>query len=177
MKKIKAFYYTKGHYGKRFRETVDTDNEYLYSRGRYPTKIKKEDLPEDYIEFRSRAIWYMIGYLKTSGVVDIAYKPLKINHLFKDDYLYISYKEKLKTEKSEWGSFYYINYDIAVCGSDIVPILLYIEKYSNLNIDKIKGQIYDKVKWFYDNFGDMYSINFPKDNIDIFEYYKEKMFK
>lgn len=55
----------------------------------------KEDLPEDYIEFRSRVIWYMTGYSKTSGIVDIDYKALEINHLFKDDYLYISYKEKL----------------------------------------------------------------------------------
>ena len=95
MKKINPYFYTQGKFGKRFRETVDTNNEYLYSRGHYPTKIKEEDLPEDYIEFRSRVIWYMIGYLKTSGVVDMDYKALKINHLFKDDYLYISYKEKL----------------------------------------------------------------------------------
>ena len=95
MKKINAYFYTQGKFRKRFRETVDTNNEYLYSRGHYPTKIKEEDLLEDYIEFRSRVIWYMIGYLKTSGVVDMDYKALKINHLFKDDYLYISYKEKL----------------------------------------------------------------------------------
>ena len=83
MRKINAYFYTQGKFGKRFRETVDTNNEYLYSRGHYPTKIKEEDLLEDYIEFRSRVIWYMTGYLKTSGVVDIDYKPLKINHLFK----------------------------------------------------------------------------------------------
>ena len=99
MKKINAYFYTKGKFGKRIRETLDRDNEYLYSLGHYPTKIKKEDLPKYYIEFRSRVIWYMTGYLKTSGVVDIDYKALNINHLFKDDYLYISYKEKLRTEK------------------------------------------------------------------------------
>lgn len=92
MSKARALFYTQGKFGKLFRQILDTENEYLYSRGHYPTKIKKEDLPEDYIEFRSRVIWYMTGYLKTSGIVDIGYKALKINHLFKDDYLYISYK-------------------------------------------------------------------------------------
>ena len=68
--------------------------------GHYPTKIKKEDLPEDFVEFHSRSIWYMYGYLKTSDVIDVGYKPFKINHLFKDDYIYISYKEKLKIKEN-----------------------------------------------------------------------------
>lgn len=40
MSRIKALFYTKGKFGKGFRETLDRDNEYLYSKGRYPTKIK-----------------------------------------------------------------------------------------------------------------------------------------
>lgn len=43
MKKINATVYTKGKFGKGFRKTLDTENEFLYSQGRYPTKIKKED--------------------------------------------------------------------------------------------------------------------------------------
>lgn len=177
MKRIKALCYTKGHFGKGIREIVDTDNECLYSMGRYPTKIKKEDLPEDYIEFRSRVIWYMTGYLKTSGVVDIDYKAMKINHLFKDDYLYISYKEKLKTKENEWGSFDYTNYDITVCGNSIVPILLYIEKYSNFNIERVKKQIYDKIKWLKENCEFEYNQFFGDKDIDIFEYYKYRINK
>lgn len=61
-KRIKVICYTKGHFGKGFREIVDTDNEYLYFMGTYPTKLKKRDLPEDYIEFKSRVIWYMTDY-------------------------------------------------------------------------------------------------------------------
>ena len=34
-------FYTKGKFGKRINKTVDIDNEYLYSLGHYPTKIKK----------------------------------------------------------------------------------------------------------------------------------------
>ena len=68
MKKINAYFYTRGKFGKDFRETVDTNNEYLYSRGHYPTKIKKEDLPEDYIrQFGDKEIdifEFMINIMK-----------------------------------------------------------------------------------------------------------------
>ena len=88
MNRFKANIYTKGKFGKRFRETLDTNNECLYSYGRYPTKIKAIDLPNDYIEIHSRSISYMKGYLRTSGIVDIQYRYVKNNHLFKDDYIY-----------------------------------------------------------------------------------------
>lgn len=93
-KRIKSYIYTQGKFGKGFRETLDTENIFLYSHGRYPTKITTEDLPKDYIKIHSRVIWYMTGYLKTSGIVDIQYRWVGENHLFKDDYIYISYKEK-----------------------------------------------------------------------------------
>ncbi len=175
MKKIKALCYTKGHFGKNIREILDTDNKNLYSMGRYPTKIVKEDLPEYYIEFSSRTIWYMTGYLKTAGVVDIEYKATKINHLFKDDYLYISYKEKLKSCQNRWGLKDYMNYDICICGNSIVPILLYIEKYSDFNIDKIKEKIYGKIKWLKENYENEYNQFFANKDTDIFQYYKNKM--
>lgn len=177
MKKIDAYFYTEGKLGKRFRETLARDNEYLYSLGKYPTKIKKEDLPEYYIKFRSRVIWYMTGYLKTLGVVDIDYEALNINHLFKDDYLYISYKEKLKTEKNSWGHEIYINNDISICGNDIVPIVLAIKKYSNLDINHVKQKIQDKVNWYRENCKDDYIRQFGNKDIDIFDFFENKQFK
>ena len=172
MKRLNALFYTKGKFGKNIRETLDKDNEYLYSEGKYPTKIKKEDLPDDYIEFRSRAIWYMTGYIKTSGVVDVSYKAMKINHLFKDDYLYISYHEKLKSEKNELGFEDYINYDLVVCGNDIVRILLAIEKNSKVDIEHIKEKIYDKFYWWKDNCSDDYKRCFGEKEVDVFEIFK-----
>lgn len=172
MSKICTNFYTKGKFGKGFRETIDTNNEYLYSKGHYPTKIKKEDLPEYYIEFSSRVIWYMTGYIKTSGIVDIDYKAMKINHLFKDDYLYISYKEKLKTEKNSWGCEDYINYDICICGNDIIQILLAIKKYSNIDIDKVKKKIKNKINWYRENCKEDYIRQFGDKDIDIFEILK-----
>lgn len=115
-KRINSVIYTKGKFGKGWRETCDTDNPFLYSHGRYPTKITVEDLPEDYLKIHSRVIWYMQGYLKTSGIVDMKYTWMKENHLFKDDYIYISYKEPLQAEKNSWGHIKYTNYDVCHSG-------------------------------------------------------------
>ena len=83
MTRIKSNWYTKGKFDrKNWRNTLDTENEFLYSKGRYHTKIKKEDLPKDYTEIRSRTIWYMTGFVKTSGVKDLYYTYIKENHLF-----------------------------------------------------------------------------------------------
>lgn len=95
-KKINSNIYTFGKFGKGFREILDTDNPYLYSHGRYPTKITADDLPEDYLEIHSRVIWYMTGFIKTSGVKEIKYTWMKENHLFKDDYVYLSYSKPIR---------------------------------------------------------------------------------
>ena len=144
----------------------------MYAWGRYRTKIKKEDLPENYIEIHSRSIWYMTGYLKTSDIVDIKYKWRKINHLFKDDYIYISYKEKLREEKDVWGFIDYENYDICISGNSIIPIILAAEKYSNIDITELKEQIEEKRKWYKEHYSDDYIRQFGNKDIDLFEYYK-----
>ena len=98
-KRIGANVYTQGKFGKGLREIVDTDNPLLYSDGIYPTKLTAADLPEDYIKIHSRVIWYMKGYLRTSGIVDMMYRWVRENHLFKDDYIYISYHGPLRILK------------------------------------------------------------------------------
>lgn len=174
MKKIKALYYTKGRFGKRAREIVDADNENLYSMGQYPTQIKKEDLPKDYIEFKSRVIWYMTGYLKTSDVKDVYYIYVKQNHLFKDDYLYISFNDKLKIEKTDYGTENCNNYDICVCGGDIIPILFEIEKNSKIDTTIARNKITEKFEWWKKNEKEDYKSWFKdKDVDDIFKYYED----
>lgn len=178
MKKIKALFYTKGRYGKCLREILDTENEYLYSKGRYPTKIKKEDLPYDYTKFNSRTIWYMTGYLKTSDIKDIYYIYMKQNHLFKDDYLYISYNNKLKIEKDEYGFEDCKNYDTCICGNDIIPILFEIEKNSQIDTSVVRNKIMEKFEWWKKNEKDDYRHMFGDKNIDnIFTYYEELKIK
>ena len=173
MNRINANFYTKGKFGRSFRETVNTDNEYLYSMGYYPTKIRAGDLPKDYIKFQSRTIWYMTGYLKTSNVQDVYYIYLKENHLFKDDYLYISYNNKLKIEKSKYGTEDCIDYDFCICGGDIIPILFEIEKNSQVNTTKVRNKINEKFEWWKNNEIDDYKSYFNNQEVDdIFEYYK-----
>ena len=87
-KKIGAYLYTIGKFGKGYREVINTDYPFLYSGGVYPTKLTVSDLPDDYIPIHSRVIWYMHGFLRTSGITDMKYTYVKENHLFKDDYLY-----------------------------------------------------------------------------------------
>lgn len=172
-KRINSIFYTEGKFGKGWRETCDTDNPYLYAQGRYPTKITAADLPEDYIKIHSRVIWYMIGYLKTSGIVDMKYKWHKENHLFKDDYIYISYKEPLKAETDSWGYVSYTNYDVYVCGNDIVDIVLAAEKYSGFDTSEVRAEIEKKRVWLRDNEPEEYARAVGEDE-DIFTLWKRK---
>lgn len=172
-KRINSVIYTKGKFGKGWRETCDTDNPFLYSHGRYPTKITVEDLPEDYLKIHSRVIWYMQGYLKTSGIVDMKYTWMKENHLFKDDYIYISYKEPLQAEKNLWGHIKYTNYDVCVCGNDIVDIVLAAEKYSGFDTTEVRTEIEKKRVWLRDNEPEEYARAVGEDE-DIFTLWKKK---
>ena len=102
----------------------------------------------------------MTGFLKTSGIVDIQYKMSKLNHLFKDDYIYISYKEKLKQETDEYGYDHYTNYDACFCGPDILDIAHAVEKYSHLDISHIRKGMKEKVWWLKKNEPDFYETCF-----------------
>lgn len=170
-KRINRNVYTEGKFGKRLRETLDRDNPYLYSMGRYPTKITAGDLPEDYIKIHSRVIWYMVGYLKTSGIVSMGYTSSPFNHMFKDDYVYISYKEKLRTETNRFGFDEYVNYDVCVCGWDIPNIVLAAELYSDYDTSWVRAQIEKKRIQYRDEHSADYERKLGFDE-DIFEHYR-----
>lgn len=172
-KRIHALVYTHGKFGKSLREILDTDNPLLYSGGVYPTKITELDLPEDYIDIQSRVIWYMKGHLKTSGIVDMEYTYSRVNHLFKDDFIYLSYHDKLQTETDKWGFTHYTNYDVCVCGNDIVDIVLAAEIYSGFDTSEIRRKIEEKRIWLRDNHPDDYE-QFVKEDEDIFDLWKRK---
>lgn len=174
MSRINSNWYTKGKFDrKNWRNTIDTENEFLYSKGRYPTKIRKEDLPKDYVKFQSRTICYMTGFVKTSGVKDLYYTYIKENHLFKDDYLYISYDKKIEKVKDKYGYDEITNYDFLICGSYNIDVLFAIEENSNIDTSKIRNKIKKKFEWWKENEKDDYKRWFDgKEVTDIFEYYK-----
>lgn len=172
-KRIGANVYTQGKFGKRPRETLDTENSFLYSDGRYPTKLTAKDLPEDYIEIHSRVIWYMKGYLRTAGITDLKYRWVKENHLFKDDYIYVSYHGPLREVTNHWGVKDYEDYDVCVCGNDIVDIVLAAEKYSGFDTSDVRAEIEKKRVWLRDNEPEYYK-DCRRDDREIFEQWKEK---
>lgn len=172
-KRIGADVYTIGKFGKGLRETLDTENPLLYSDGRYPTKLSSEDLPEDYIAFSSRVIWYMNGYIRTSGIIDMKYRWVKENHLFKDDYIYISYHGPLKEVVGRWGFTDIEDYDVCVCGNDIIRIVLAAEKYSGFDTAEIRSEIEKKRVWLRDHEPEFYQ-SFVGEDKDIFELWTEK---
>ena len=175
-KKIGAYLYTIGKFGKGYREVINTDYPFLYSGGVYPTKLTVSDLPDDYIPIHSRVIWYMHGFLRTSGITDMKYTYVKENHLFKDDYIYISYHGKIKKVDETDGIFKiidYVDYDVCVCGNDIVDIVLAAEKYSGFDTAEVRKGIEEKRVWLRNNEPDYYERCVGEDE-DIFTLWHRK---
>lgn len=172
--RFKADVYTQGKFGKGYRQTLDTDNPFLYSHGIWPTKITADMLPDDYIKIHSRVIWYMTGYLRTSGITDMVYKWTRVNHLFKDDYLYISYGGKISKSMNEWGRTDVTDYDVCICGNDIIPIILAAEKYSGYDSTALRAGIEEKRVYLRDHQPDYYKQYFGDEgpDFDLFEYWQ-----
>lgn len=162
MKKL-ANYYSEYYY-KYDREQdcfircTDPDG-YLFSRGRYRTKIRAEDLPEWYVY---GYLYKLHGYMSAKGVKYMVYCPNKhTNHMFKDDFLYISYDRPIVPDESRWER--YSGFDEYVFGGVILDFLLAAEKYSGYDISGIKAQIEEKRQWFKATYPEFYRWENPQD--------------
>ena len=139
--------------------------------GRYKTKMHPTDLPEWYLYGRYYKRW---GYMSTKGIVDMVYRPnLHVNHFLKDDFLYISYKEKIEpvTEEDEKNDRMlrfeeYKGYDEVVFGIEIIDILKGARLYSGFNITPIIEQIKEKEKWLRNKYPDEFSEERWKYDVD-----------
>ena len=134
----------------------------LFSCGTYATLIKPSDLPEWYVHGRYYKHW---GYLSAKGVKHLVYTPNKFsNHMFKDDCLYISYKDPIVPNEDWEHRFYrFTGFDEYIYGSAIVRFLLAAEKYSGYDISEIKEQIEDKRLWFKNTYPDFYALEVSED--------------
>ncbi len=103
-KRINAPFYTELKLGiKSLFHDTRLPNGYLYSNGRNATKITPEELPDHYIKMM---VYKVEGYLSIKGIKDVVYKPnYRINHMHKDDFLYISYTGPIMSEVDEKGLF------------------------------------------------------------------------
>lgn len=124
---------------------------YLYSgwgTGR-KTRILPEDLPPSYIRLYN---YKKSGYLQTACVKDIFYRPSRFhNHSYKDDFLFLSYKEPFK-EGCDWFQIKdaFTEY---VFGNDIVDVVFGVEKYSpdlKEKTDAIKARMVEQYNLYVD---------------------------
>ena len=111
-----------GH--KPYRLIYESEDGTLFSKGRYPTKITADDLPSSFVRARTGKLF---GYYDASRVIGVAYRPnMWINHLFRDDSLYLSFSTRFISPE-DWDHI-----DIILGGWDIVTALAGLECFSAL---------------------------------------------
>ncbi len=126
------------------------EGEYLFSDGIYPTKIRVEDLPSSFVAVRDM----LCPYYNTEGITNLVYVPnLMFNHLFKYDYLYITYSDNTKLGKV---------YDEIISGYSIIDFLRKAEE-TGYDISSIKEQIEMKRLHFKEKFPSEYSMSVQND--------------
>lgn len=103
----------------------------------------------------------------------MVYRPnMHVNHFLKDDFLYISYKERIEpvTEEEKKTRLYcyeyYKGYDEVVFGSEIIDILKGARQYSGYDITPIIEQIREKEKWLRNAYPDHFSLENWKYDLD-----------
>lgn len=172
---LKSNLYTFGKFGKALRETLDTKT--LYDRGKIKAKISADDInPDEYCPIHCRDIWYMDGFIRITTIRHVAYNPSHLNHLFKDDTLYVSYDRSIKPTSD--GIFTtYSGADFHISGNDIVNVVNHIEQHGlpdvQNEIQRVKNEIREKVKWFKEHYPDDYFAIFQtNDDTDVFKHFK-----
>ena len=127
----------------------------LYANLRNPTKITPEDLPEWFVKGR---FYKNHGFISAKGVVDLVYKPnMWINHMFRDDSLYISYNKPIvEYEEESFGRMRteYKDYDYVIDGTYAIDFVAAVKKYSDFDTSAIEQAILDKVDYYVEKFPD-----------------------
>ncbi|AIZ56893.1 hypothetical protein Mpt1_c10210 [Candidatus Methanoplasma termitum] len=121
----------------------------LYSEGRYWTKMRPEDLPEWYVKGR---IYRRYGSLSALGVKHLLYVPNYFfdHHMYKYDFLYVSFNEEIKRIEREDGFDYCEGYDYQLTASMITAFVDAAEKYSGYDVTEIRKELKRKEEWFYE---------------------------
>lgn len=150
-KRITAPFYSETKAGIRylFRNTLQPDGS-LYARGRYATKIKPDDLPEHYIK---GTIFKVEGYITVFGIKDIVYKPnYHINHMHRDDFLYISYDRPIRWETDARGFTSYFDYDAILWGHMILDFIRAVRRWNSYDIEDIAEEVKKKEVFFLEKY-------------------------
>ncbi len=159
-KRINAPFYTKTKLGlsSLFQDT-HLPNGWLYSNGRNKTKITPEDLPENYIPLM---VYKVSGFIRLDGIVDMVFKPnYHINHLHKDDFLYVSYTIPIKTEVDQTGCRRYYDYDVLLWGGNIIYFLQELQGKGTYDISKIVDEVKKKEVFYLKKYPEERSRIYP----------------
>lgn len=169
MSRLHANYYSCGKY--RFATPAPADESVLYSEGRYKTKLTAHDIPPWYM--RGLYYGYAQGFLNTKDVAKLTYTPnLCFNHMFKDDFLYISYNSPSKRRKVFNAEEPYDEY---VWGFNIPKFLYMAERYSGYDTATIWQQIEEKRLWFQHTYPEDYKREV--DDITDYRAYTESLYE
>lgn len=150
-KKINAPFYTEIRLGisSLFNDTR-LPNGWLYANGRNRTKIKPEDLPDTYIPLM---VYKVDGYIRVDGIKDMVYKPnYRINHLHKDDFLYISYSTPIKSKVDQRGYTRYYDYDALLWGGNISHFIRAVRERGSYDIEPIATEVIKKELYYFEKY-------------------------
>lgn len=138
---------------------IEDENGYLFSQGRYKTKIRPDDLPEWYVRGYFYKRW---GYMSAKGVKYLHYRPnMTFNHMFKDDFLFISYDKPIVPAESD--PLWYQGYDEYVFGGAILSMVRAIDRYSDCDTTEVKKAIEVKRQWFKETYPRWYGVEVRED--------------
>jgi len=148
-KKIKSNLYLNSKISRNPLRAVPDQQGYLFSDGRYLTKILPDDLPEWFVY---GYLYKRYGYISAKDVKQLVYTPNYTfdNHLHKYDNLYISYGAEIKPYQSELGSTWYRGYDYVIDGSLMVSFIEAVKKYSDCDVTYIQREVERKRVWYYE---------------------------
>lgn len=161
-KRIKANLYTEEKMGRNKRLLLNApQHNYLFSHGRYRTKITANDLTVWFV----KGLYYRHpGYLSAKGVVSLLYQPNYVfNHMFKDDFLYISYDKPIVPVPREQSVYRCEGFDEYIYGWEIVSFINAAQKYSSYDITDILAEIEKKRQWFQKTYPEHYRLEVPDD--------------
>ena len=124
----------------------------------------EEEMPED-IDFDDVKV-------ESDNKKDIADDKVDLGS--DDDYIYVDHSnDEVSEEFKESVKPDIEDYDVCVCGNDIVNIVLAAEKYSGFDTSEVRAEIEKKRVWLRDNEPDYYKECRLEDR-DIFEQWIEK---
>lgn len=139
---------------------------YYYNLTGRIIQIDDKEFPEWYLPVY---IYHTHGWIRAKGVKYLIYSPnYLVNHLYKDDFLYISYDKPIVVDERYYKShgcevpdpkenpgrqLWYTGYNLLLYGPDIVSFAKAVKKYSCVEgIDEILERMDDKVEWFRETY-------------------------